>query len=146
VQEYQQLVVQRERYRLDFLQTWIEHGIDILLTVPNATPAVPHGGLGKSFASCGYTFLFNIVDYPAGVIPVTMVDPAVDSLPSGFHPRNHIEKGAYANYDVEKMGGLPVGVQIVGRRLEEEWTLKGMELVEECLHKKGIYFTRRSKE
>ena len=114
--------------------------MDLLLTVPNATPATPHDGLANSFGSCGYTFLFNFVDYPAGVIPVTKVDPVKDMLPRDFKPRNHIEKGAYKNYQAEKMGGLPVGVQIIGRRLEEEWTLKGMELVEEALHKIGVRY------
>jgi hypothetical protein len=80
------------------------------------------------------------VDYPAGIIPVTKVDPNQDALPKDFKPKNHVEKGAYKNYHVEKMAGLPVGVQIIGRRLEEEWTLKGMELVEECLHKIGVRY------
>lgn len=80
------------------------------------------------------------MDYPAGVIPVTKVDPVEDVLPKDFKPRNHVEKGAYKNYQAEKMGGLPVGVQIIGRRLEEEWTLKGMELVEDALHKIGIRY------
>jgi len=38
------------------------------------------------------------------------------------------------------MAGLPVGVQIIGRRLEEEWTLKGMELVEDALHKIDVNY------
>jgi Amidase len=84
--------------------------------------------------------LFNLVDYPAGIIPVTKVDPSKDALPKGFKPRNHVEKGAYMNYQIERMTGLPVGVQIIGRRLEEEWTLKGMELVEDALHKIGISY------
>jgi Asp-tRNA(Asn)/Glu-tRNA(Gln) amidotransferase A subunit family amidase len=84
--------------------------------------------------------LFNLVDYPAGIIPVTKVDPVQDALSKDFKPKNHVEKGAYKNYQVEKMAGLPVGIQIVGRRLEEEWTLKGMELVEESLHKIGVKY------
>jgi Asp-tRNA(Asn)/Glu-tRNA(Gln) amidotransferase A subunit family amidase len=129
-----------EQYRSAFLQSWLDHKLDLLLTVPNATPATPHDGLGDSFASCGYTFLFNLVDYPAGVLPVTKVDPVVDALPRDFRPRNHVEKGAYKNYQAEKMAGLPVGVQVIGRRLEEEWTLKGMELVEEALNKMGVRY------
>jgi hypothetical protein len=71
---------------------------------------------------------------------VTKVDPVKDMLPKDFKPKNHVEKGAYKNYGAEKMGGLPVGVQVIGRRLEEEWTLKGMELVEDALHKIGISY------
>jgi Asp-tRNA(Asn)/Glu-tRNA(Gln) amidotransferase A subunit family amidase len=44
-----------------------------------------------------------------------------------------ISKGAYSVYDAEAMHGLPVGVQVVGRRLEEEKVLQGMKIVEDAL-------------
>jgi Asp-tRNA(Asn)/Glu-tRNA(Gln) amidotransferase A subunit family amidase len=37
---------------------------------------------------------------------------------------NIIAKGAYSTYDADKMHGLPVGVQVAGRRLEEEKVLE----------------------
>jgi Asp-tRNA(Asn)/Glu-tRNA(Gln) amidotransferase A subunit family amidase len=39
------------------------------------------------------------------------------------------------------MEGLPVAVQIVGRRLEEEKVLAGMKLVEGLLKKNGLAYT-----
>lgn len=50
---------------------------------------------------------------------------------------NAIAKGAYSYYDAEAMHGLPVGVQIVGQRLEEEKVLAGMERIEEALGRKA---------
>ena len=44
-------------------------------------------------------------------------------------------------YDADKMHGLPVGVQVVGRRLEEEKVLEGMKLVEASLQRKGQAYT-----
>lgn len=38
-------------------------------------------------------------------------------------------------YDPGKMAGLPVGVQIIGRRLEEEKVMEGMKLIEDILKK-----------
>ena len=38
------------------------------------------------------------------------------------------------------MDGLPVGVQVVGRRLEEEKVLAGMRLVEQVMKKYGNYY------
>ena len=35
------------------------------------------------------------------------------------------------------MDGLPVGVQVVGKRLEEEKVLAGMRLVEQVIKKHG---------
>jgi len=50
---------------------------------------------------------------------------------------NGVAKGAYTHYDAEKMDGLPVAVQIVGRRLEEEKVLTIMGRVEETLEQTG---------
>lgn len=79
------------------------------------------------------------LDYSAGVIPVTHVDPVKDALPASFDFKslNGVAKGAYKLYDAEKMAGLPVGVQIVGRRLEEEKVLAVMERVEDALDRHG---------
>ena len=40
-------------------------------------------------------------------------------------------------YDAKEMDGLPVGVQVVGRRLEEEKVLAGMRLVEKVMKERG---------
>lgn len=50
---------------------------------------------------------------------------------------NAVAKGAYSDYDAVKMAGLPVGVQVVAGRLEEEKCLWGMEKVVECLEGAG---------
>ena len=61
ISEYWPLVVQREDYRRRWFEMWNEEGLDFVLTVPNALPAVPHGGMKEGFKACGYTFLFNLV-------------------------------------------------------------------------------------
>lgn len=60
--EQWKLVARREFYRAAW-HSWWQHEaqIDFLLTVPNATPAIPHNGMKEAFSSCGYTFLFNLV-------------------------------------------------------------------------------------
>lgn len=47
--------------------------------------------------------------------------------------RNGVAAGAYKHYDAERMHGLPVGVQVVGRRLEEEKVLAVMKRLEDVL-------------
>lgn len=58
-----QLVAKREAYRARWHDWWNEESgdIDVMLTPPNATPAVPHNGMKEAVSSCGYTFLFNLV-------------------------------------------------------------------------------------
>ena len=44
-------------------------------------------------------------------------------------------------YDADQMHGLPIGVQIVGRRLEEEKVLEGMKMAERSLRDVGKAYT-----
>lgn len=66
---------------------------------------------------------------------MTHVDKTKDQLPAGFNigKLNGIARGAYKLYDANDMHGLPVGVQVIGRRLEEEKVLALMERVEKAL-------------
>jgi hypothetical protein len=59
--EHYALVAKREAYRARFYQAWNQAGLDFVLTVPNAMPALPLGGMRNSIGSVGYSFLFNIV-------------------------------------------------------------------------------------
>lgn len=68
-------------------------------------------------------------------MPVTHVDKEKDQLPSTFNVKamNGIARGAYKLYDADDMHGLPIGIQVVGRRLEEEKVLAAMKRVEDAL-------------
>ena len=81
------------------------------------------------------------LDYTAGVLPITRVSKELDSLPSDpIYKRNTISKQAFKMYDAKKMDGLPVGIQIVGRRLEEEKVLEGMKLVQKVMKDNGLQY------
>ncbi|KAF2754999.1 amidase signature enzyme [Pseudovirgaria hyperparasitica] len=138
--EQWKLVAKREAYKAKWHDWWQnEAKMDILLTPPNATPAVPHDGMHDAVSSCGYTFLFNLLDYTCGIIPVTHVDAKLDQLPASFNSKklNGVARGAYKHYDATKMEGLPVAIQVVGQRLEEEKVLSVMERIELALDARG---------
>jgi len=139
-----QWVSKRELYRVKWHEWWNSFGdkgdgLDFILTPPNSTPAVPHGGMKSAAAACGYTFLFNLLDYTCGIVPVTHVDPVHDMLPPAVKvsKMNAVARGAYKHYDAIKMAGLPVAVQLVGRRLEEEKVLACMQRLEDALEARG---------
>ncbi|KAL8718180.1 MAG: hypothetical protein Q9225_004658 [Loekoesia sp. 1 TL-2023] len=126
--EQWKLVAKREAYKAEWHAWWRDEAkVDVILTPPNATPAVPHGGMKDA------------LDYTAGVLPVTHVDSALDVLPPdcNISSLNGVARGAYKYYDATKMQGLPVGVQVVGQRLQEEKVLAVMERVESCLEAEG---------
>ncbi|EEP76834.1 conserved hypothetical protein [Uncinocarpus reesii 1704] len=145
------LVAQREAYRATWHNWWNakEQSYDFILCPVNATPALPHGAMRDGFSSCGYTFLFNMLDYSAGVVPVGHVDRTKDALvTSDGRPAkknsykrilkelgadNTVSRGAWKYYDADAMHGLPTAVQIVGGRWHEERVLGYMEVVERAL-------------
>lgn len=62
VVEFWPYIAKREDYKGRWFEFWKEQEeLDFLLTVPNALPAVPHGGMKDGWRACGYTFLFNLV-------------------------------------------------------------------------------------
>ncbi|KAK4158806.1 amidase signature domain-containing protein [Cladorrhinum sp. PSN259] len=136
------LVAQREAYRTQWFEWWNQQQFDVIISPPNATPALPLDGMKDAVSSCGYTFLFNLLDYSAGVFPVTHVDKELDRLPETFSLKklNAVANGAYKHYDAEKMHGLPVGVQVIGRRLEEEKVLAVMQRMEDALGNKSYKY------
>ena len=72
-------------------------------------------------------------------MPITHVNKVLDKLPATFqfNKLNGVAKGAYQHYDAEKMDGLPVAVQVVGQRLQEEKVLAIMERIEQALVETG---------
>ena len=72
-------------------------------------------------------------------MPITHVDYKADVLPVAFrfNDLNGVAKGAYQHYDAEKMHGLPLAIQVVGRRLEEERVLAIMQRVEQAVEESG---------
>jgi Asp-tRNA(Asn)/Glu-tRNA(Gln) amidotransferase A subunit family amidase len=84
--EYWQLVGKREAYKARFYKWWSEEAkMDFMITVPNATPAVPHGGMHDAVSSCGYTFLFNLVRL-SNLNNVSISDKCSWTTPRAFSP------------------------------------------------------------
>lgn len=55
-------IVARDEYRRRWAERWREEGLDFVITVPMALPALQHGeSLQTSLIGAGYTFLFSLV-------------------------------------------------------------------------------------
>jgi fatty acid amide hydrolase len=152
--ELWKLTAKREAFRSTWFSWWNAEPqqYDFILCPGNATPALPHGAMRDAVSSCGYTFLWNLLDYPAGILPVSHVDPKLDALATpgarGYKVAlkelgcyNAMARGAWKYYDAEKMAGLPTAVQVVGRRWEEEKVLGYMAQVESALEQAGEKYT-----
>ena len=93
------------------------------------------------------TFLYNVVDSPAGIIPVTRVDPSKDAITEDWkkeagHGSKLLEKNLYEGtkpvYDPEAMKGFPVSVQVVAKSWEDEKVIAMMHVVDKALGPRGF--------
>src|SRR5438477_632748 len=126
-EETQALVARRDAYRKRFETAVAGAGIDVLVCPPNALPALTHGAsadLGP--ASFNYTMLYNVLAWPAGVVPVSRVRPVeTDRRPQAV---DMVDRAARR---VDKdSAGLPVGVQVAARPGREDLIVAVMSAVE----------------
>ncbi|KAG2366570.1 general amidase [Suillus spraguei] len=127
----------RQNIRKEYLDHWnttaSETGtgrpVDAIICPVAPFAALPHGK--NRYAD--YTTVWNSLDYPAAIFPVTTVDSTLDRKepPHSFY--DDIDKEVYELYDPEKFKNAPVCLQLVGRTLEEEAVIKMTEIVDAAL-------------
>ncbi|KAF1570931.1 Fatty-acid amide hydrolase 1, partial [Eudyptes moseleyi] len=120
---------QIEAYRTEFIARWRELRLDVVLC-PVLGPAFTTGYPGKLLTAISSTMLYNVLNFPAGVVPVSMVTEADEEelkLYQGWcdDPWDRTLKQAVAG-----AVGLPVAVQCVALPWREELCLRLMKEVE----------------
>jgi len=58
-----QSIMARDVYRAEWHEKWTEEGLDFVLTVPHAFPALENGSSEQTLMSAGYTLLFNLASF-----------------------------------------------------------------------------------
>lgn len=108
--------------------------VDVLLM-----PVMPHAAVKHRHCKwVGYTKVWNLLDCTALVLPGGAVDKDVDPPKDGavvvnYQPRNALDEWNWNLYDPDLMHNMPVGLQIVGRRLEEEKVLGAGKMIERAI-------------
>ncbi|KAF7310294.1 hypothetical protein MIND_00403400 [Mycena indigotica] len=141
-----------------YAEIWNKHNLDGIIAPMLATPHIPLGSWAGVFQIVSATALYNVVNSPVGVLPVTRIDPALDALtpewtsPPKDMPLTTVYKALYLGgsplapahhakspaYNAEKMAGMPVAVQVVGRKWEDEKVLAMMKVVDGALGPRGF--------
>ncbi|KAI1050944.1 hypothetical protein LB505_013254 [Fusarium chuoi] len=129
-------IQQRYLEKWNSIQSATGRRADVILMPVMPHTAVRHGGCGW----VGYTKVWNVLDYTAMVIPGgTIQSEDVDTpfLYSARGPEDEWNQGLW-NKDKGEMAAmnLPVGLQIVGRKLEEEKVLGAADVIDRVV--KGI--------
>lgn len=121
-------------YRAAVLDSMDRAGIDVLLCPAHATPAVPHTMSAQFTLAGSFSMLFNLLQFPAGVVPVTTVlgsetSRVVDTVLAKGDRFENVARVVDAASE-----GLPVGVQVAARPFQDEEVLAVMAALERALH------------
>ncbi|KAM7162946.1 vitamin D3 hydroxylase-associated protein-like [Macrochelys suwanniensis] len=116
-------------YRMEFIAAWRKLKLDVVLC-PVLGPAFTLGYPGKLFAAVSSTMLYNVLNFPAGVVPVTTVTEADEDELKHYTGHYGDPWDRRLRQAVEGAVGLPVAVQCVALPWQEELCLRFMKEVE----------------
>lgn len=113
-----QLQKQRTALQKMYLDRWAAcEGLDAILG-PTTPYAAPKSG---QFKTVGYTGIFNLLDYSCTSFPTGLLaDKEIDLYPSDFKSLGEQDDVTKADYDAAEVHGIPISLQLTGRRLEDE--------------------------
>ncbi|KAK5705370.1 hypothetical protein LTR97_002488 [Elasticomyces elasticus] len=81
----------------------------------------------------GYSAIANVLDYVSGVIPVTVGHKLMDVMDPGRPIASDLDKKVKMSFNSNDAHNMPVGIQVVCPRLQEEQVLGLMEAISEAL-------------
>ncbi|EMP25476.1 Vitamin D3 hydroxylase-associated protein [Chelonia mydas] len=116
-------------YRREFLSRWRDLDLDVVLC-PVLGPAFTLGYPGRLIAAVSSTMLYNVLNFPAGVVPVTTVTEADEENLKHYTGHYDDPWDRRLRQAVEGAVGLPVAVQCVALPWQEELCLRFMKEVE----------------
>ncbi|SCO89869.1 probable general amidase [Fusarium oxysporum] len=120
--KYQDLTIQGLEFEQQYSDYWNSTAdSDDQIVDAVLMPVAPHAAVipGK-FYHGAYTDAMNLTNYTAVVIPTIRADKKIDVFDEGYEPLGDMDRKNWQAYDADLYDGAPVGVQIVGRRFEEE--------------------------
>ncbi len=136
--KYWRTVYELRQWVRDFLTRLDQGRFDAVLCPPHALPAMRHGATDYLASAASYCMVGNLIQWPAGVVPVTRVraDEESDRSASG----DLVEKAAK---ETERgSAGLPVGVQVAARHWREDIVLALMKAIETAARRNEDYPAR----
>lgn len=105
---------------------------DVILSPANSLPAWTHGAARDLALGGAYAVVYNLLGYPAGVVPFSRVRAGEES--SRPESRDVVQRAARK---VEQhSAGLPLGVQVAARPWREHVALAAMQEIEKAARRR----------
>ncbi|KAL3260268.1 hypothetical protein ABHI18_004711 [Aspergillus niger] len=111
----------RKAYSEAWRKTWVENDLDVLLAPGAQNTAVPHDKFGWP----PYTVVWNLLDYPACIIPYGKASKELDPEPMA------ITDGVQPSYDPDAVDGAPGAIQVIAPRFQDEMCLAAARVIDQ---------------
>lgn len=72
--EYSTLALQLNNFIETFREYWVSMGFDAVISPACPLAALPHKFSSELFCLTSNLFLYNVLDYPSGVLPIKLVN------------------------------------------------------------------------
>ncbi|XP_043554917.1 fatty-acid amide hydrolase 1 isoform X1 [Chiloscyllium plagiosum] len=129
--------IARQAYCDEYIDAWKSAELDVLIC-PALGPALTVGYAGKVTATASYKIIFNLLNFPAGVVPVsTVTEQDEEDLKSYVGYCNDLWDRTFKK-GVSGAVGLPLAVQCVALPWQDELCLRLMREVERVTQKKKV--------
>ncbi len=123
-------------YRRKFSAAMRQAEIDVIIAPPNPLPALFDGMFYANY-SLLYTSVYNMLGFPAGVVPATRVNKDEETTDRGT--TDLVER---CFHECEKdSAGLPIGIQVASRWWREDLVLAVMKRLEEHFQRSDSFPT-----
>jgi fatty acid amide hydrolase len=128
VREYWEVIADVKEIKAAYTNAFARHQYDAVLMPGLGVTALPHGMAPELLSALSYTFLGNLLAWPAGTVPVTTTrsDEEVYTAPA-YEQDSMFRLGVQA---CRGSTGLPVGVQVMTPRWQDEKCLFLMREIE----------------
>uniref|UniRef100_A0AC34FAN0 Amidase domain-containing protein n=1 Tax=Panagrolaimus sp. ES5 TaxID=591445 RepID=A0AC34FAN0_9BILA len=118
-----------ENYREEFYKSIKDDKIDIIICPPQVAAAYSHSDAVRLPSTVSYTGLYNMLDYAAGVVPITKVTKEDVKKTEESYPETDLWYKIVKDNN-KNSEGLPIGIQVVGVPYSEETVLRVMGEIE----------------
>ncbi|KAL8388947.1 hypothetical protein RB595_008914 [Gaeumannomyces hyphopodioides] len=115
--EMWQIHLERTAFQKKYLDRWNVAGIDAILCPTTPFVSVKNG----TFKHIAYTGVFNVLDYSCVSFPTGLLaDKNLDVPDATRQSLSPTCQAIHTEYDADAVHGMPISLQLVARRLEEE--------------------------
>ncbi|KAH8726182.1 general amidase-like protein GmdB [Phaeosphaeriaceae sp. PMI808] len=120
---------QLHEFRSNFLDSWNEQDVDIVIGPAFVGPAPAH----DTAFYWTYTSIFNFVDYPAVVVPTPIRAEAQESYAVDYKPLSKACAHVKELWEASNSEGAPVNLQIVARRYQDNELFGALRVLQDIM-------------